>query len=127
MIDGDKLLFRGSLVELGAHGGHKAAQEFTKAVAQELVQQGLSSFDRLSFWVTIYLNKRAVAARLMEEGIASPEQLEAFLVGFGQASPRFVIMDAGPGWESTEGKIKGASAPVRFITSAQYRNGQQSM
>ncbi|EJF56603.1 hypothetical protein DICSQDRAFT_183737 [Dichomitus squalens LYAD-421 SS1] len=106
VIDGDKLLFHSSLIEQGANGGRQAAQDFTKAVAQELVQQGLTGFERLSFWVTVYLNKKAVAARLMEEGIARPDQFEAFLVGFGQASPRFVIMDAGPGRESTEGKIK---------------------
>ncbi|KAM5534271.1 hypothetical protein V8D89_011999 [Ganoderma adspersum] len=106
VIDGDKLLFCRSLIEQGAHGGRQAAEDFTKAVAQELVQQSLIGFERLSFWVTIYLNKRAVIARLAGEGIASPEQFEDFLVGFGQASPRFLIMDAGPGREQTEVKVK---------------------
>lgn len=110
MIDGDRLLFSRSLIEQGYQGGRQAAQDFTKAIALELVQQGLTGFDRLSFWVTIYLNKRAVLTTLQNERIATQEQFEGFLVGFGQASPRFVIMDAGPGRESTEAKVKGACA-----------------
>lgn len=122
VIDGDKLLFGRSLIGQGAQGGRKAAENFTKAVAQELVQQSLIGFERLSFWVTIYLNKRAVMARLAREGIASPEQFEDFLVGFGQASPRFLIMDVGPGREQTEVKVKGTSSPIRYVDSAHYRN-----
>ncbi|RPD67017.1 hypothetical protein L227DRAFT_11412 [Lentinus tigrinus ALCF2SS1-6] len=106
VLDGDRLLFLRSLIEQGYQGGWKAAQEFTKAIAQELVQQGFVGFERLSFWITIYLNKRAVVTALRDEGMATPEQFEAFLVGFGQASPRFVIMDSGPGRESTEVKVK---------------------
>ncbi|RDX53944.1 hypothetical protein OH76DRAFT_1167444 [Lentinus brumalis] len=106
VIDGDRLLFHRSLIEQGYQGGRQAAQDFTKAVAQELVEQGFVGFERLSFWITIYLNKRAVVTALREEGMASPDQLEAFLVGFGQASPRFVIMDSGPGRENVEAKVK---------------------
>ncbi|KAI0774414.1 hypothetical protein C8Q74DRAFT_1368893 [Fomes fomentarius] len=106
VIDGDRLLWLRSLIEQGYQGGRQAAQDFTKAIALELVQQGLTGFDRLSFWVTIYLNKRAVLTTLQNERIATQEQFEGFLVGFGQASPRFVIMDVGPGRESTEAKVK---------------------
>lgn len=107
VIDGDRLIFNSCFIDQGYQGGRNAAQEFTKAVAQELVDQGLTGFERLSFWVTIYINKRAIQTRLHDDGIATPEQLEAFLVGFGQASPRFVVVDAGPGKDSTEGKVKG--------------------
>ena len=113
VIDGDKLLFLRSLIEQGYQGGRQAAQDFTKAIALELVQQGLTGFERLSFWVTIYLNKRAILTTLHNERIATPEQFEAFLIGFGQASPRFVVMDAGPGRESTEAKVKGTHTQLR--------------
>ncbi|KAI9056541.1 hypothetical protein FKP32DRAFT_1682478 [Trametes sanguinea] len=103
-IDGDRLLFHPSLIEQGYQGGRQAAQDFTKAVAEELLQQGLTGFERLSFWVTIFLNKRAVVNALHDEVIA--QQFEPFLLGFGQASPRFLIVDVGPGRESTEMKIK---------------------
>ena len=74
----------------------------------------MTHFERLSFWVTIYTNKRAVLTWLREDGIATPEQFEAFLTGFGQASPRFVVVDVGPGKDSTEGKVKGTCArPAR--------------
>ncbi|KAI0720265.1 hypothetical protein C8T65DRAFT_8635 [Cerioporus squamosus] len=106
VVDGDRLLFHRSLIEQGYQGGRKAAEDFTKAIAQELVEQGFVGFGRLSFWITIYLNKRAVVTALREEGVASPEQFEAFLIGFGHASPRFVIMDSGPGRENVEAKVK---------------------
>ena len=97
VIDGDRLIFNNGFIEQGYQGGRKAAQDFTKAIAQELVEQGLTGFERLSFWVTIYTNKRAVLTWLREDGIATPEQFEAFLTGFGQASPRFVVVDVGLG------------------------------
>ncbi|KAI0638328.1 hypothetical protein C8Q77DRAFT_1090587 [Trametes polyzona] len=105
-IDGDRLMFNPSLIEQGYSGGRQAAQDFTKEIAQELLQQGLIGFERLSFWVTLYLNKRAVLNGLRENGIVAQEQFEAFLLGFGQASPRFLIVDAGPGRDSTELKVK---------------------
>ncbi|KAH9850729.1 hypothetical protein C2E23DRAFT_887074 [Lenzites betulinus] len=105
-IDGDRLLFHPSLIEQGYSGGRQAAQDFTKEIAQELLQQGLTQFDRLSFWVTVFLNKRALINTLREDGVANPEQFESFLLGFGQASPRFMIVDSGPGRDSTEIKIK---------------------
>ncbi|KAI0352980.1 hypothetical protein OH77DRAFT_1407962 [Trametes cingulata] len=105
-IDGDRLMFHPSLIERGYDGGRQAALDFTKAIAHELLLQDLSTCDRLSFWVTIFFNKRAVLNAFRDEGIAGPEQLEAFLLGFSQASPRFLIVDAGPGRESTEVKVK---------------------
>ena len=111
MIDGDRLIFNNGFIDQGYQGGRQAAQEFTKAIAQELVEQGLTGFGRLSFWVTIYINKRAIQMWLRDDGIATPEQFEAFLTGFGQASPRFVVVDAGPGNDSTEQKVKGTPSP----------------
>ncbi|KAI0832571.1 hypothetical protein BC628DRAFT_1347344 [Trametes gibbosa] len=105
-IDGDRLLFHPTLIEQGYSGGRQAAQDFTKAIAQELLQQGLTGFERLSFWVTVYLNKRALLNALREDSIATPEQFESFLLGFGQASPRFMVVDSGPGRDSTEIKVK---------------------
>ncbi|KAI0650592.1 hypothetical protein C8Q79DRAFT_998404 [Trametes meyenii] len=106
VIDGDRLMFHPSLIEQGYQGGRQAAQDFTKSIAHELLQQGLYGFERLSFWVMMYLNKRAVLTGLREDGVASPEQFEGFLSGFGQASPRFLIVDSGPGRDNTESKVK---------------------
>ncbi|KAI0775970.1 hypothetical protein BD413DRAFT_257475 [Trametes elegans] len=105
-IDGDRLVFHPSLVEQGYQGGRVAAQDLTKAIAQELLQQGMTGFDRLSFWVTVYLNKQAVLSSLRDDAVAGPGHFEAFLLGFSQASPRFLVVDAGPGRESTEAKVK---------------------
>ena len=107
VIDGDRLLFDPSLIERGYQGGRQAAQDFTQAIAKELLEQNLTGFERLSFWVTIFLNKRAVFNSLRDDGAPTPEQFEAFLLGFGQASPRFLVVDAGPGRDSTEAKVKG--------------------
>jgi hypothetical protein len=41
--------------------------------------------------------------------ICTREQFEAFLVGFSQASPRFLLVDVGYGKEAADAKIKGSS------------------
>ncbi|KAI9000874.1 hypothetical protein BD414DRAFT_15154 [Trametes punicea] len=105
-IDGDRLFFHPSLIEQGYQGGRQAAQDFTTAIAHELIQQDLTGFDRLSFWVTVYLNKRAMLSNLRDDDAVSPDHFESFLSGFSQASPRFLIVDAGPGRDSTVVKVK---------------------
>jgi hypothetical protein len=46
---------------------------------------------------------------LASYNICTQEQFEAFLVGFSQASPRFLLIDVGYGKEAGDAKIKGES------------------
>ncbi|OBZ76776.1 hypothetical protein A0H81_03973 [Grifola frondosa] len=104
IIDGDANVFSRTLLEQGHQGGRQAAQELTKGIAEYLSQEDVQVFGRLSFWVTIYFNKRGLLNMLLDEGICSAEQFEAFLAGLGQASPRFLLIDVGR--EGTDAKIK---------------------
>lgn len=44
---------------------------------------------------------------LSGNSLCTPEQLEAFLIGFSQASPRFQLVEVGAGKEAVDAKIKG--------------------
>jgi hypothetical protein len=60
--------------------------------------------------VSIYFNKTHLVDALVGHEVCTQEQFEAFLVGFSQASPRFLTIDAGYGKEATDAKIRGAKA-----------------
>ncbi|KAI0952604.1 hypothetical protein AcV7_008352 [Taiwanofungus camphoratus] len=105
-IDGDANIFSQSLLSKGLQGGCKAAQELTKGIAEYLSQEEMQVFGRLSFWVTIYFNKRGLLNMLREEGLCTTEQFEAFMSGLSQASPRFLVVDVGPAKDGAEVKIK---------------------
>ena len=93
-------------------GGRQAAQELTKNIAEFLSQEEVQIFGRLSFWVTIYFNKRGLVNMLREEGICAPDQFETFMTGLSQASPRFLLVDVGPGKDGSDVKIKGMKTCV---------------
>ena len=95
IIDGDTNIFHRSLLALGQQGGKQAAEQLTKGIAEFLSQEGLQVFGRLSFWITIFLNKRAVLDTLLASSYCTAEQFDAFLSGFSQASPRFQLVDVG--------------------------------
>ncbi|KAH9938530.1 uncharacterized protein B0H18DRAFT_1134244 [Fomitopsis serialis] len=106
VIDGDMNIFSPMLLAQGLQGGRQAAQELTKSIAEFLSQEEVQVFGRLSFWVTIYFNKRGLVNMLRDEGICGPEQLEAFMSGLSQASPRFLLVDVGPGKDGSDVKIR---------------------
>ncbi|PCH41297.1 hypothetical protein WOLCODRAFT_89178 [Wolfiporia cocos MD-104 SS10] len=106
VIDGDTNIFSPSLLAQGHHGGRQAAQELTKGIAEYLSQEEVQIFGRLSFWVTIFFNKRGLLHTLQSEGICTAEQFEAFISGLSQASPRFLLVDVGPGKEGANVKTK---------------------
>lgn len=63
-------------------------------------------FGRLSFWITIYFNKSGLLDTLVAHNKCTAEQFEAFCIGFSQASPRFLMIDVGPGKEAIDAKIR---------------------
>ncbi|KZT65986.1 hypothetical protein DAEQUDRAFT_758990 [Daedalea quercina L-15889] len=106
VIDGDTNVFSPALLKQGMQGGRQAAQDLTKGIAEFLSQEEVQIFGRLSFWVTIYFNKRGLVNMLRDEGICGPDQLEAFMTGLSQASPRFLLVDVGPGKDGSDVKIR---------------------
>jgi hypothetical protein len=107
VIDGDGNIFTQSLLAQGQHGGRQAAQHLTKGIAEYLSNEDVHIFGRLSFWVSVYFNKAGLMDTLSAHNICTREQFEAFLVGFSQASPRFLLIDAGHGKEAADAKIRG--------------------
>ncbi|KAG1832995.1 hypothetical protein EV424DRAFT_1010390 [Suillus variegatus] len=105
VIDGDACIFNDLLLRQGHEGGRQAAQQLTRAVADYLTSEDVHVLGRLSFWVTIYFNKAILASVLERHKLCSPEQLDAFIMGFSQSSPRFVLVDVGYGKDATFTKI----------------------
>ncbi|KIJ70233.1 hypothetical protein HYDPIDRAFT_121815 [Hydnomerulius pinastri MD-312] len=105
VIDGDACIFTESLLRQGHEGGRQAAQQLTKAVAEYLTSEDVHVLGRLSFWITIYYNRTGLSSVLERHQLCTPEQFEAFIMGFSQASPRFLLVDVGYGKDATFSKI----------------------
>lgn len=106
-MDGDAFIFNRNLLSLGQQGGRQAAQQMTQGIAEFLSQEDVQVFGRLSFWITIFLNRRGVLDALLANSGCTAEQFDAFLTGFSQASPRFQIVDVGTARDAVSTKIKG--------------------
>ncbi|KAJ7179851.1 hypothetical protein C8R43DRAFT_970718 [Mycena crocata] len=106
VINADTTLFNRSFLVQGQEGGMAAAQRLTQAIAARLATENLLIFGRLSFWVSLYFNKREVLERLVVNNICSAQQFDTFLAGFSQCSPRFSLVDVSYGMDGTDIKIK---------------------
>ncbi|KAH9482825.1 hypothetical protein JR316_0004925 [Psilocybe cubensis] len=106
IINGDEFVFNRDLLHQGYQGGRTAAQRLTQAIAEQLAGEEIHVFGRLSFWITIYLNRSDLTEDIVGNGICTQEQFHDFLSGFTQASPRFSIIDVGNNKDALEAKIK---------------------
>ncbi|KAG6378863.1 hypothetical protein JVT61DRAFT_13143 [Boletus reticuloceps] len=105
VVDGDACVFTEALLRQGHEGGRQAAQQLTKAVADYLTSEDIHVLGQLSFWITVYYNRIGLTSALERHQLCTPEQLEAFTMGFSQASPRFSLVDVGYGKDATFTKI----------------------
>ncbi|KAI6035253.1 hypothetical protein F5J12DRAFT_760109 [Pisolithus orientalis] len=105
VIDGDACIFNESLLRQGHEGGRQAAQQLTKAVAEYLTRENVHTLGHLSFWITVYYNRLGLINVLERHKLCTPEQFEAFVMGFSQTSPRFSLVDVGYGRDATFTKI----------------------
>lgn len=87
----------------------------TKGVADYLQNSGFQTRGRLWLWVTIYFNKKGLHDTLVNNRHCTSEQFEGFLLGFSQASPRFLIADVGFGKEAADVKIKGTLTASLYL------------
>lgn len=100
-------IFNQSYYSRGFQGGQDAARDLTKSIAEFLSQEDVQVFGRLSFWISIFFNRAKLLDTLLGSDICTTEQFSAFLIGFSQASPRFLIVDAGPGQDAVSSKLRG--------------------
>ncbi|KAF9263548.1 hypothetical protein L218DRAFT_927240 [Marasmius fiardii PR-910] len=105
VLNGDEIFFSQVYLINGFQGGQRVAQLLTKSIAEFLSQEDLQLFTRISFWVTLFVNKSQLANTLVCQNICTHDQLDAFFAGFTQTSPRFLIVDVA-GESSAEAKIK---------------------
>lgn len=127
VVDGDACVFTETLLRQGHEGGRQAAQQLTKAVADYLTSQDIRVLGQLSFWVTIYYNRIGLASVLERHQICTPEQLEAFTMGFSQASPRFLLVDVGYGKDATFTKITGLSRVFLCFACSVFNLGSKNI
>lgn len=109
LIDGDGNIFSPELLSLGQAGGRQAAMILTKGLTDHLASidaPDLAVPGRGQLWLTIYCNKSGLLETLSQHDVCTPEQFEAFVLGFNQASPLFSIVDVGNGKEAADTKIK---------------------
>ncbi|KAL4081758.1 hypothetical protein V8B97DRAFT_1863048 [Scleroderma yunnanense] len=105
VVDGDTCIFTESLLKQGHEGGRLAAQQLTKVVAEYLASENIHTLGHLSFWITIYYNRLGLTSVLERHKLCTPEQFEAFVMGFSQTSPRFSLVDVGYSKDATFSKI----------------------
>lgn len=107
VVDASTNLFHQSLLVQGAAGGRQVAQRLTHGIAEYLSLENVQAFQRLSFWIIFFYNRRTVLDALLGNAVCTAEQFDAFLTGFSQTSPRFQIVEVGPGRDTIDEKIKG--------------------
>nr|GAT54009.1 predicted protein [Mycena chlorophos] len=100
IINGDEYLF--AQFTCGFDGGAHAAQSLTKQIHDRLDQDGAraSLGDKLTFWITVYYNRR----ELLGSGLCTAQQLDEFLTGFCVRHPGFWFVDVG-GLKLTANKV----------------------
>ncbi|KAJ3741314.1 hypothetical protein DFH05DRAFT_328396 [Lentinula detonsa] len=109
VINGQQTFFNRTLLTQGFMGGQSAAQYLTRAISEYLTSEDIQITGRLSFlsfWVSIYFNKSELVNMLVGQSICSREQLEGFLAGFSETSPRFTVVDVGIGEDAADRKIR---------------------
>ena len=102
-------MFPKSLLLQGQTGGRQAAQSLTKTIADYLANEDLQVLGRLSFWITVYYDKRSLLELLLDNDVCAAEQFEAFLSGFSETSPRFTMVDVGFSKGAAVSKVIGAN------------------
>lgn len=106
LIDGDGNIFSQDLLASGHTGGRQAAMLLTKGLTDYMVDVDAGSSGRGQVWLTVYCNKTGLMDTLVNNGICSASEFEAFVLGFNSASPLFSIVDVGGGKEAADAKIK---------------------
>ncbi|KAJ7597070.1 hypothetical protein C8J56DRAFT_850991 [Mycena floridula] len=107
LIDGDGTIFSDTLICQGQAGGRQAALLLTQGITEHASKLDPTlSLSRAQLIVFCFCNKRGLLETLMSHNLCSPNEFQEFCDGFNQAAPLFTIVDAGPGKEAADTKIK---------------------
>lgn len=101
IIDGDGYPFAPQYFQRGRTGGQNAAKVLKARLSAEFGSD-------TPLIVFTYLSRVGMAEILFQKAVIQRRtDLDDFIVGFNQASPLFHIIDAGPGKETADAKIRG--------------------
>jgi len=105
LLDGDGAIFSAHLIGQGQKGGHTAAQLLSDATLQHTA----ANYDSraLQLWVYVFFNKRGLIDTFRRAGFAALiGKFEDFIMGFNQATERFLMVDVGSTKEAADAKLK---------------------
>ncbi|KAJ7114128.1 hypothetical protein C8R44DRAFT_881674 [Mycena epipterygia] len=105
LLDGDGAIFSASFIAQGQKGGHAAAQLLSDSTLQHLAANyGPRAFQ---LWVYVFFNKRGLTDTFRRSGLtALIGKFEDFVMGFNQATERFLMVDVGNTKEAADAKLK---------------------
>ncbi|KAJ6629144.1 hypothetical protein B0H10DRAFT_1904277 [Mycena sp. CBHHK59/15] len=105
LIDGDGVLFSADLISQGQQGGQLAACKLSDSILQHLtVLHGVGSYQ---LWVYMFYNKRGLTDTFGRVGLGSlAHNFDDFVLGFNQATERFIMVDVGSTKEAADAKLK---------------------
>ncbi|SCV73384.1 BQ2448_7310 [Microbotryum intermedium] len=105
LIDGDACLFNRQLISRGRDGGRDAAQALQKHIA-ELASKVSTGNGKPTVICQVWFNKQGLSRVFQEMGIASDATFSAFIQGFNQAHPLFLMTDVGGLKEACDAKFR---------------------
>ncbi|KAL4909279.1 hypothetical protein BDW74DRAFT_79612 [Aspergillus multicolor] len=106
LLDGDGMVFKDELLQLGEEGGRKAAKELSHAV-EEYVADNFPTIISPKIVTKMYVNMKALCDACIRAGIATdPSILNEFARGFNSTFPLFDLMDIGLEKSAAHDKIK---------------------
>lgn len=112
-MDGDGTIFSPDLIARGQEGGLEAARLFNEQVRLYLV--GDLGHEKFHIWVYLFYNKRGLLETFSRVGLSATRlKFDEFIIGFNQASERFLMVDVGGSKEAADAKIKGHSPHLLF-------------
>ncbi|KAJ7483296.1 hypothetical protein FB451DRAFT_1234011 [Mycena latifolia] len=105
LLDGDGAIFSAQFIGQGQKGGHAAAQLLADSTFQHLIVNYGSRV--LQLWVYVFFNKRGLIETFRRAGLTTLiSKFEDFVMGFNQATERFLMVDVGNMKEAADAKLK---------------------
>ncbi|KAL4801159.1 hypothetical protein BDV19DRAFT_8865 [Aspergillus venezuelensis] len=106
LLDGNGIIFKDDLLQLGEEGGRKAATELSFAV-EDYVTNKFPSIISPKIITKMYVNMKSLCDACVWGGITTdPSILDEFARGFNGSSPLFDLIDVGLGQNAAHDKIK---------------------
>ncbi|KAL4878870.1 hypothetical protein BJY04DRAFT_194781 [Aspergillus karnatakaensis] len=106
LLDGDSMIFKDELLQLGEEGGRKAANELL-SVVDDYVANNFPSIISPKIVTNMYVNMKGLCEACVRGGITTdPSVLDDFARGFTSSYPLFNFVDVGPGNDAAHDKIK---------------------